>query len=317
MAGVSVSTVSRALHNHPDIGEAVKQKVRAVADALHYHPNTQAVNFRQRRSRLIGLIIPEISMFFIPSIIRGVSSVLEANGYQVMVLPSQESADKEKELVRRCLDNSVEGLLVSLSHETHEMDHLLQAAQLDIPVVLFDKTQDRAGFDRVMIDDRQAAAGCVRYLIDAGCRRIAGVFGNTRMDISRNREDGFRQALAQFDLQPAAPILYADSSAAAEVVCLAHLADQRLDGLFAMSDETLVGAMAALRKLHVPVPDTCRVVCISDGMVPNIFNPPVPYLLHNGFEVGTRAATRLLERIADPKLGMSTQQILVPTIFNA
>lgn len=313
MAGVNVSTVSRALHDHPDIGGALKQKIRELADALHYHPNYQAVNFRRRRSRLIGLIIPEISMFFFPSVVKGVSSVLERRGYQLMVLPSHESAETEKALVRQCLENGVEGLLISLSQESADIEHLLEARKLDIPVVLFDKTQNRENFDKVIIDDRRAAFTCVQHLIDRGCRRIAGIFGNAKLDITRNREAGFRQALSEnARLQPV-DVRYSNSSESAAAECLSMLKTQAVDGLFAMSDETLVGAMNALRACGVRVPDACKVICISDGTIPNLFEPKVSYLQHSGYDVGSQAALRLLEHLEQTPANTATLQLLIPT----
>jgi len=317
VAGVSTSTVSRALHDHPDIGTAVKQKVREVAEALHYHPNTQAVNFRKRKSNLIGLIIPEISMFFFPSVIRGVSSVLDEKGYQLMVLPSNESAEKEADNVKRCCENGVEGLIISLSHDTVDTKHLMQAIDMDIPVVLFDKTLDHNFFDKVVIDDVNAAALCVRKLLDAGSRRIVGLFGNPLLHISRNREVGFWDSLQAFS--PAAKGIRLYASSVEEVTHQLDLLipDFLPDGIFAMSDETLAGTVVALRKHRVQIPEDCSVVCISDGAVPNIVDPPISYLHHSGYAVGRRAALQLFEHLEATLTRKEAQHIIIPTDFYA
>jgi LacI family transcriptional regulator len=317
VAGVSTSTVSRALHDHPDIGAAVKQKVREVAEALHYHPNTQAVNFRKRKSNLIGLIIPEISMFFFPSVIRGVSSVLDEKGYQLMVLPSNESAEKEADNIKRCCENGVEGLIISFSHDTVDTKHVTQAIDMDIPVVLFDKTLDHNFFDKVVIDDVNAAALCVRKLLDAGSRRIVGLFGNPLLHISRNREVGFWTALADHPLAVQGYSLYASSVDAAADALDALLADTPFDGVFAMSDETLAGAIVALRRHGLRIPNDCSVVCISDGAVPNIVDPPISYLHHSGYAVGRRAALQLFEHLEAAWTTRVAQQIIIPTDFYA
>ncbi|MFZ4634644.1 MAG: LacI family DNA-binding transcriptional regulator [Saprospiraceae bacterium] len=316
-AGVSTSTVSRALHDHPDIGLAVKQKVRDVALALHYHPNTQAVNFRKRKSNLIGLIIPEISMFFFPSVIRGVSSVLDEKGYQLMVLPSNESIEKEADNIKRCCENGVEGLIISLSHDTVDTKHVTQAYEMDIPVVLFDKTLDNNHFDKVVIDDMNAAALCVQQLLEAGSRRIVGLFGNPLLHITRNREAGFWAALANYDPAVQGFSLYASSVDAAAHALDALLEDTSFDGIFAMSDETLAGAIVALRRRRLRIPEDCSVVCISDGAVPNIVDPPISYLHHSGYAVGRRAALQLFEHLEAALTRQEAQRIIIPTDFYA
>lgn len=312
-AGVSVSTVSRALHNHPDIGDNVKQKVKELAQLLNYFPNAQAVNFRQNRSFLLGLVVPEIHMFFFPSIIRGAVATAEAHGYRLMILPSQESAAKEKEMLRRCIDNRVEGILLALSQETTEIDHLSQAQNMGIPVVLFDKTQNRQGFDRIVINDKAAAFECTEHLKKLNCQNILGVFGDSRMGISQNRVQGFLEACLTFEQKH--HYLYTRNLQEVEQLVLRHLEQFGADGIFAMSDEALVGTTIALRKSGIKFPEQCQIVAISDGTIPRLFNPPIPHIQHSGFEVGKVAASILIERIENPINPTGFTEVVVPTKF--
>jgi LacI family transcriptional regulator len=118
MLNISTSTVSRALKNHPDISASVKQRVKEAADTFNYVPNDFAINFRKKSSKVIGLIIPEISMFFIPSIIKGISFVLHSEGYNFFVLSSEESLGMEEENLLTCINSRVDGILISLSRQT-------------------------------------------------------------------------------------------------------------------------------------------------------------------------------------------------------
>ncbi len=312
-AGVSVSTVSRALHNHPDIGDNVKQKVKDLAQLLNYYPNAQAVNFRQNRSFLLGLVVPEIHMFFFPSIIRGAVTTAEAHGYRLMILPSQESAAKEKEMLRRCIDNRVEGILLALSQETTDIEHLTQAQNMGIPVVLFDKTQNRQGFDRIVINDKAAAFECTEHLKKLNCQNILGVFGDSRMGITQNRVQGFLQGLSTLQQDPIC--LYTRNLQEVELLVLRHLEKYGADGIFAMSDEALAGTTIALRKAGIKFPEQCQIAAISDGTIPRLFNPPIPHIQHSGFEVGKISAALLIERIERPATPAAYTEVVVPTRF--
>ncbi|MGE4513317.1 MAG: LacI family DNA-binding transcriptional regulator, partial [Chryseobacterium sp.] len=124
MLNISVSTVSRALKDHPDISAAVKLKVKEAAETFNYIPNDFAINFRKKSSRVIGLIIPEMSMFFIPSIIKGISSILHRAGYHYFVLSSEESHSMEEENITTCINSRVDGVLISLTRHTKDISHL-------------------------------------------------------------------------------------------------------------------------------------------------------------------------------------------------
>ena len=142
MLNINISTVSRALSNHPDISTAVKLRVKEAAELLNYRPNDFAVNFRKRSSKTIGLIIPQMSLFFIPAVIEGISKTLAKAGFKVFILSSEESLEKEKENMEICCNSNVEGILISVSKNTKNLDHLCVADQMKIPIVLFDKSLD-------------------------------------------------------------------------------------------------------------------------------------------------------------------------------
>ena len=298
--GVSVSTVSRALSDHPDISANIKAEVRRVAEELRYHPNRLAANLRQSRSKLIGLIVPEITMFFVPSVIKGVEEVLRAEGYQLLVMQSHESLEEEKRNLLLCSDYQIDGLLISLSSESLGLEHLDDLSELGIPVVLFDKSRPQAPFDQIQIDDRQAAYDCVRYLINKGARTICGLFGHRDLAISQNRLRGFQDALRDAGLDPATqPLVFAASQVEGRAAAAAQLKQGVPDAFFYMSDELASGLMPALTEAGVRVPADCLVLGMSDGKLPYLHYPALSHYLHSGADVGRAAARRLLYRIKE------------------
>jgi LacI family transcriptional regulator len=297
LIGVSPSTVSRALKDHPDIGVPLKQEIKRVAEELNYHPNYNAVNLRQQRTNKIGVIIPEFTLFFFPSVIRGITAVTEAEGFQLMVMQCNESAEKEIQNVRICCDNCVDGIIISLSNQTKDLTHLFDAKEFGIPTVIFDKTIDHSGFDEVLIDDEAAASICVHHLIKTGCINIGGVFGNENMSITQKRITGFQKVMQKFNLPVDGRIKYANNSGESITKTEELIHEFNIDGIFGMSDEVLTGIIPAVKRMNKNIPDDVSIICMSDGVIPNFFEPAVTYLHHSGFEVGKNAAIQLVAHI--------------------
>jgi len=175
---VNPSTVSRALKDHPDIGAATKKKIQQVAKELGYRPNYQAIRFRQNKSGLIGLIIPEMGMFFFPSIIEAIEEITKKNGYHLIILQSNESLEKEKENALICKNFGVDGLLVCLSKETTAVPHFMDMIQSKIPVVFFDKVLQNKALSTVVINDYNASFMAINHLAKKGYKKISGVFAS-------------------------------------------------------------------------------------------------------------------------------------------
>jgi LacI family transcriptional regulator len=296
--GVNPSTISRALHDHPDVGEDLKRKITDLALQLGYRPNRMAISLRNRRSRLIGLIVPEVNMFFFPSVIRGVEDMAQQKGYGLIMFHSSNSLEREMENVQLCFENNVEGLLIALTKETFCLDHLEPLQEAGVPVVLFDKVIDHPAYPSVVLNDYEAASKMAGLLREANCSRVLGVFGDPHLNITQKRIKGFRDALqgTAAELQ----FIFADSAEKSLQLSSELLGQGFLpDGLFAMSDEVLIGAVAALKALDHRFSESCRVVCISDGIIPGFLNIRSSYLLHSGYEAGQIAMERLCSLIGN------------------
>lgn len=297
--GVNPSTVSRALKDHPDIGLSLRTEIKKLAETLHYRPNQMAVQLRQRTSHLIGLIVPEVTMFFYPSVIKGIQEALQQQNFNLIMLPSNESPERELENIRICAENEVAGILISVARETKTPEYLGLLHDIGIPIVMFDKIQEDLPFDSVVLEDLESAAFAVQHLIDTGCTRIAGLFGNPNMLITQKRVQGFRKALKDNGLPFLEPyVLFADNTLEAENCAAALMSlDPAPDGIFAMTDEIIIGAMPVLGRSGRKIPEECSVICVSDGFLPYYLYPNVTFLHHDGYELGQLAATRILALI--------------------
>ena len=297
--GVNPSTVSRALKDHPDIGLALREEIKRVAAEMRYVPNQMAVQLRQRQRHLVGLVIPEMTMFFYPSVIRGIEEVLEPRGYQLVMLPSNESPVREAQNLKFCGENQLAGVLISFTRHTLPADGLTLLSDLDMPVVVFDKSLPELPFDSVILEDEDAARRATQFLIDSGCKRIGGLFGSPNLLITQKRLQGFRKALEKSDLPFVESLVRFAGNASEADLCVREMMDldDAPDAVFMMSDEIVMGAYPAILRSGVNIPRDCSVICISDGFIPGCYYPGISYLHHDGAGIGREAALRLVSLI--------------------
>lgn len=295
MLNISTSTVSRALKDHPDISSSVKLKVREVAETFNYVPNDFAINFRKKSSKVIGLIVPEISMFFLPSIINGISSVLNSEGYRFFILSSDDSYENEKEHIETCINSRVDGILISMTNQTRDIEHLKKLKEMEIPAVIFDKTVLQDAFESVIFDNQKNAERSAEKLINHGCQKILAIFGDENLEITQSRLKSFKNKIEQYPEIQLHTIFCKSADVVKENVN-SLLDNYSFDGFFAMSDETLMGLHSSLIKKNLNNSDK-KVVVISEGKLPKYLDENYEYQINNGYEMGSFAASRLMESL--------------------
>lgn len=316
LLAINPSTVSRALKDHPDISLETRTKVKRIADDLGYVPNLQAISFRNRKSKLIGLILPDMNMFFFPPVISAIEETVRKEGYNLIVLHSNNQLEREQENVRICQRLGVEGLLVSLTSESSSLDHFSELIGQGVPIILFDRVNNDLDLPTVVIHDEAVASEAVTHLVDKGRKKICGLFGDPQLSISQLRKDGFYKALTDFGQAiDANLIIHAyDHNDAFKKVDLLLEKQFRPDAFFTMSDALLVGTMMALHKHEVVVPDEMAIISISHGEMPRFFNPQVTYLQHSGSRVGATAIGllfKLINKDSIPKVNYIGTRLVV------
>lgn len=300
LTGFSISAVSRALKDHPDISTPTKKKVKEVARALNYLPNLSARTLRTNSSKIIALILPELTDFFFPKLLKGITEIVESRGYTLVFLQSNNSLDREKELVDFCINVAAEGVLISLSVESETLDHCLSLKQAGIPLIQIDRVIRSDDFPSITIDDRETAFNATEYLIQQGHKKILGIFGDQRLIMTQLRAEGFQLAHAhhRHALQDQ-QVLKIPSEADISASISAFIAgNSDATAIFTMSDTLLVNTYHSIQQLGFRIPEDIALISISDGVAPNYLYPKITHMHHSGHEVGIRA-TRLLFNIID------------------
>lgn len=299
--GISKSTVSRALKNHPDISQSTKEAVIKLAERLNYIPNSVASSFRNKKTKVIGLIVPQISYFFFPSVIRGIEEVVHNNGYKLMILQSNESYEREVENLNILIANNVEGILVSVSLETKNFDHFQHVIDIELPIVFFDRVVKGMDADIVLVDDITGSFKAVSYLLNAGRKRIAICTGNLNLLISRNRLQGYKTALLNVGIPVYEELIVScDTTEETEKKIFDLLSIKNPpDSIFAISDLTMTGVMKAIYKKRMTVPNDISVIGFCEEPFRSMYNPHLTAIEPMGFEIGKKAVDLLFERLED------------------
>ena len=297
--GVSNSTVSRALHNHPDINADTRQAILDKAQELDYQPNQLAHSLVKSRTNTVGIVVPEFFTQFFPSVIVGAQRVLRQAGYNLMIMQTGESYDTEVANTKTLLANRVDGLLVSMSHETNNYDHFRAFEKRDIPVVYFNRVIKGLGTHKVVADDYQGAFAAVEHLIQNGYRRIAHLGGPPNLLISQERERGYREALQKYTL-PILPelIIHGDFTTQKAAIYARHLLDlpQPPDAIFAVNDPTAIEILTLAKAKGIRVPEELGVVGFSDD--------PIAAHIGSGLTTVRQPTTKIGEAAANLVLGL-------------
>jgi len=303
--GISITTVSKALKNYPDVSKATKEKVKQEAKKLNYKPNVFAVNLRTKESKTVGLIIPEVVHHFFSSVINGIIEQAEKKGYLVIILQSNESYKLEKKQIDLLIRKRVDGVMISLANKTVDISHLKELQSHDIPLVMFDKISKMMNCFKIIINDRQAAYNATKHLIDSGCKKIAHFRGALQPQNSIDRFLGYKKALEDHGLVYDSSLVYLcenvdynDGRNAAQQL----LKDKKdVDGIFAITDMAAVGAIAVFNENGIKVPEDISIMGFSNWFLSQAITPALSTVNQPGFEMGKKTFKLLHKEMKSKK----------------
>jgi LacI family transcriptional regulator len=295
---ISISTVSRALKNHPDIAESTKQKVRELATLLDYEPNTYAINLRTNTSNVFGLIVPVISNFFYHSFISAIEEETRKLGYSLIILQSGEDPSIELENLKILRLNRVAGIFVSITANTRNTDSFLKLEEIGIPIIFFDKVPDFEAVNKVCVADVEAATMSADTIIKANKKNVLAILGNAELSITKKRRKAFQE---RFEAMAAeTQLVLASAHSFEEALLQTQLAfkeENKPDAIFCMSDEILTGVMKAVQSLKLQVPKEVSIIAISNGFIPKLYDPEITYIETSGYDLGKLAFSRMADHI--------------------
>jgi LacI family transcriptional regulator len=309
--GISVSTVSRALQNHPDISENTKELVRACAKKLNYKPNIMASNLRTSKNTTIGVILPELRHHFFASILDGIEQTANEAGYHIVICQTGESVEKEAQSIQTLINTRVAGILAGISKQTSSLNHLQEVINADIPLVLYDRPCPSLPCDQVVSDDYTGAFKAVEYLIQTGCQRIMYFSSPMQLEVAHRRYQGWRDALQRYHIPYDDSMIVTCDSRAQAIIETPNILKSinKPDAIFCVNDDCASGVLYAAQILGVNIPTDLAICGFSNAPLCRNTSPMLTTVEQHDVEIGKQAMTRLLKRLEGDEHRATTEMI--------
>ncbi|WP_340199770.1 LacI family DNA-binding transcriptional regulator [Ascidiimonas sp. W6] len=300
---VSVSTVSKALRDSKEISQDTRQKIKAFAKLYNYKPNNIAISLKNKKTKNIGVIIPEIVHHFFTMVITGIERVANGLGYNVIVCLSNESFDKEVINMEMLANGSIDGFIMALSKETQknkDFHHLREVVNQGMPLVMFDRIADEIYCDKVVIDDAEGAYKAVNHLIKTGCKRIALFTTVDYVSVGKLRTLGYKNALedANFPFNEELILKIEDIDNCDQSI-KEFFDNQDFDAIFAVNELFAVTGMKEAYKRGFKIPDDISFIGFTDGILSKHAIPSLTTVVQHGVEMGEAAAKMLIEKLEE------------------
>ncbi|WP_343329565.1 LacI family DNA-binding transcriptional regulator [Polaribacter staleyi] len=312
--GVSTSTVSKALKDSHEISKETKEKIKAFADFYNYKPNSLALQLRNQKTKVIGVILPKIVHHFFSTVIMGIEEGANEKGYHIMVCFSNESYKKEVETLKVLSNGSVDGLIVSIARETLEnkdFNHFTALVSEDIPLVLCDRVVDEILCDKVVVDDVGAGYKATKHLLETGLKKIALITTPKHVNVGTLRRQGYEKALIENYIKTDSNLILEVDEDGDISNQIKKIFEQNIDGVFAVNEIYAATAMRIAKEKGLKVPEDLSVIGFTDGLISEYSSPSITTMAQHGFTMGKQAVELLIERIEKESETLKPKKIVI------
>lgn len=314
---LSVSTISRALHNHHSIGEKTTKKVHQLAKELGYVPNSVASNLRRNTTHNIGVIVPKIDIHFHSLAISGIEEIAYKKGYAVTIYQSKNSLEREISIVNILQKNMVDGVIICLGLETNDCSHIKGFKDLNTPIVFYDRVPNDFEASKVIINDFDASYNATEHLIKRGCKKIAHIAGSQKTNIFKKRLEGYKKALSNNKIPINDSLIqYTNELSYEEGVTSANklLSGKVIpDGIFCANDYTAISAIQVFMQAGFNIPNDTAVIGFSNYPISRIIKPTLTTIDDRAFEMGQTAAKLLIRQLNEKDQFIASETIVLKT----
>ena len=314
---VSISTVSKALSNSPEISEPTKIKIQEFAKLKNYKPNNMAINLKNKRTKNIGVIIPNILNPFFAKVFTGVEKAANEKGYNVITCISNESYDKELYTLELLSNGTIDGFILSIAEETQkkqDFSHFTEIINQGTPIVMFDRITDEVICDKVIVDDFDSAVNATQHLISTGCKHIAMLSTIDNLSVGKLRFKGYLKAFEDNNMKVDRElVIRTDDENQFDFLLDALFNSKEIDGVFALDEHAAVTAMKFAIKRGYKIPEQLSIIGFADGVWSRRLTPSLSTVSQHGIEIGEAAAQLLIEKLEEKEETNSYKTKIIKT----
>ena len=299
--GVSVSTVSKALNGSPEISEPTKQRVQEYAKLKNYKPNVIGLNLKNRRTKTIGVLIPNILNSFFAKVFSGIEKVADEKGYKIITCITNESIEKEINALEMLSNGTIDGFILSISEESQKLkkfDHFTTIINEGTPIVMFDRIVDEVNCDKVIVDDYESAMNATEHLIKTGCKKIALLSAIDNLSVGKLRAQGFYKALENNGIKVDEKlVILANNNEEFNNRIGEFFIKNKPDAVFALDEHASVTAMKLGIQNGYKIPQDLSLIGFADGVWSRRMTPSLSTVSQHGSEIGEVAAQLLIDKL--------------------
>ena len=312
--GVSTSTVSKALKDSHEISAETKEKIQAYANLYNYKPNHLALQLRNQKTKVIGVILPKIVHHFFSTVIMGIEEGANKKGYNIMVCFSNESHKKEVETLKVLSNGSVDGIIVSVASETLEnkdFSHFSALVSEEIPFVLFDRVINEIICDKVVVDDVGAGYKATKHLLDNGRKRIALITTPDHINVGALRKQGYEKALIESYIKTDNSLIIKVDEKLDIKSQIDAVFSQDIDGVFAVNEIYAAITMRIAKEKGLKIPEDISIIGFTDGLISEYSSPSITTIAQHGLTMGRQAVDLLIDRIENESADFKAKRIVI------
>jgi LacI family transcriptional regulator len=312
---LSTAAVSKALRDSHEISPTTKQRVLDLAAVLKYVPHPYAGSLREKRSKTIAVVIPEVADSFFSLALNGIEAVAIEKGYHALIYLTHENQEREKEILKDLESGRVDGVIMSVAMKTNTFEHIKRLHET-VPLVFFDRVCEEIDTAKITTNDYECGYLATKHLIDSGCEKIALLSISDSLSISSRRMLGYKQALLDHDMNPdLCQVVDYNEDFTKNYELLTDLlkGKDRPDGIVATVSKMTTEIYLACMELGIKIPDEIKVVCFSNDSNAPIFNPSLTTITQPAFEMGKLAANILFKALKRNTMVLSDESAVIPS----
>lgn len=315
--GVSISTVSKALNGSPEISEPTKQRVKEYAKLKNYKPNVIGLSLKNRRTKTIGVIIPNILNSFFAKVFTGIEKVADEKGYNIITCISNESIEKEINALEMLSNGTIDGFILSISEESQKLEkfgHFNSIINEGTPIVMFDRISDEVNCDKVIVDDFESAVNATEHLIKTGCKRIALFSTIDNLSVGKLRAKGFYKAIESKGVElDKNVIILTENNEDFDAKTKNFFDKNNVDAVFALDEHAAVSALKLGIKKGLKIPEELSVIGFADGVWSRRMTPSLSTVSQHGPEIGEVAAQMLIDKLESKEEDLAFKTTIIKT----
>ncbi len=315
---ISTSTISRAFNGSTDINKDTKERILAFAREHNFLPNHYASNLRDKKSKTLAVIVPEIVNDFFAQAINGIEEVARKKGFYILLYRTDDMFEKEVSFVNYLNNGKADGIIMSVSGEANDHNYLRKLEQKNVPVVFFDRVYEDIDVSKVTTNDYDSSFAATEHLIETGCKRIAYLVVNKSISIGKVRMQGYIDALQKHGV-PYQDELIIDCSQDEKInygIIKNVLEEIKPDGIFSSVERLAFATYYVCNDLNISIPNDLKVISFSSLGIAPLLCPPLSTITQPAYEMGIKAATLLFDELESKNtLVPKKQHVLKSKLF--